>query len=73
MKGEKIKNLTHNVPQAVIIVQGAAGLRMCSGMAFGFCVSGVDVTDSGVPLCSSVDHLLLEPFHLKKEYRALQM
>lgn len=34
-------------------------------MVFGFGVSGVDRTGYGVPLCSPLDHLLLEPFHLK--------
>lgn len=41
-------------------------LRMSSGKVFGLCVNGVHMTGSGVPLCSSLDHLLLKPFHLKK-------
>lgn len=75
MVKKKIK-LTHNVPQAVqhrvVEVQhlGAVGLRMGRGRGE---VCGLHVCDeavevfSGVPLPSSQDHLLLEPFHLKNE------
>lgn len=45
---------------------GAAGPRRSSGKVFGLCASRVDGAGSGSPLCSSPDHLLLEPLHLQK-------
>lgn len=69
----KKKYLTHNVPQAVplwvIEVQclGVVGFKMGGGSVFGLDVDGVYVTGSGVPLCSSQDDLLLEPFHLQRK------
>lgn len=64
--------MTHNVPQAaphrVVEVHhlGAVGRTTGSGSVSGLHVSGGDATNLGVPLRSLLDHLLLEPFHLKK-------
>lgn len=38
--------------------------RTRRGLGFG--AGGVDLEDSGEPLCSSLDHLLLEPLHLRR-------
>lgn len=66
------KDVTHNVPQAaphwVVEMQceGPVGLNVALRRVFGLDVNGVDVTGSGVSFCSLLDHLLLEPFHLKR-------
>lgn len=71
-KGEK-KIQTHDVPQAVphfvVKVQrlGVVILKSGSRSVFGLHVSGVDVAGSVVSFHSFLDHLLLEPFHLKRK------
>lgn len=61
--------MTHNVPQRVINAQSLVAVRLTMGSRKVLApnASGIDATSSGDPLCSSLNHLLLEPFHLKKK------